>query len=211
MIVIGLNGPAGSGKDAIAAYLGQQYSTVHMEIKELLFEAAIRISGMSRAVWFAMYNDREYKESPNPYLMVNGKNVTMREFMIHVSEKVMKPMFGNDVFGKALVQKLKKVPTQDNNGHPTVVVLSDGGFVDEGVPVIDHVEAENYFLIRLHRIDEKGIEFGFGEDSRRYIYASEFPEDKQPWELDVYNHPDKMKDCAEGIMDYVFFKLGDEA
>lgn len=210
MIVIGLNGPAGSGKDAISAYLVDKYSAIHMEIKGLLFEAAIRISGLSRGVWFAMYNDRDYKESPNPYLMVNGKHVTMREYMIHVSENVMKPLFGKDVFGKALVEKLKKVPLQDKNGQPTMVVLSDGGFVDEGIPVIDQVDAENYFLIRIHRIDENGIEYGFGEDSRRYIYAAAFPEGKQPNELDVTNLPNKMKDCAEEIMDYVYFQLGDE-
>lgn len=211
MIVIGLNAPAGAGKDAIAAYLGNKYNTVHMEIKELLFEAAIRISGLSRDVWFAMYNDREYKESPNPYLMVNGKNVTMREFMIHVSEEVMKPMFGNEVFGNALVEKLKAVPeVRPGVGGPTIVVLSDGGFVEEGIPVAKLVGAENYFLFRIHRIDEDGNEYGFGADSRRYIYAGEFPQGLRPHELDVYNLPNKMEDCAESIMDYVYFKLGDD-
>ena len=206
MIVIGLNAPAGAGKDAIAEYLGNKYNTVHMEIKELLFEAAIRISGLSRDVWFAMYNNREYKENPNPYLLVNGKNVTMREFMIHVSEEVMKPMFGNEVFGNALVEKLKAVP--EVVGVPTIVVLSDGGFVEEGIPVAKLVGAENYFLIRIHRIDEEGNEYSYGADSRRYIYAHEFPRGLRPYEMDVDNLPNKMEDCAEAIMDYVYFKLG---
>lgn len=211
MIVIGLNGPAGCGKDAIAGYLSEKYGAVHMEIKELLFEAAIRISGLTREVWFSMYNDRDYKESPNPFLFVNGKSVTMREFMIHVSENVMKPMFGDDVFGKALAQKLKELPEVQPDGKKTIVVLSDGGFVSEGIPVAELVGPENYILARIHRLKEDGEFYDFGKDSRRYISAAEFPRGLRPFDRDFTNKPNNMEGCAEDIMDYVHFKIGGDA
>ncbi|MCL6409130.1 hypothetical protein EXT70_26320, partial [Dickeya dadantii] len=127
MILVNLNGPAGCGKDALCDEIEQYvntpgYEVIHMEFKELLFDIAIRSSGVSRKLWFALY-EREYKERPCPYLQINGENVSPRDWMIHCSENIMKPTFGNDVFGKAFAAKLKKLKDETPEGIKRIIVV----------------------------------------------------------------------------------------
>ena len=197
MKIISLNAPANSGKDEIAKYLSKTHGAVHMEIKGLLFEVAIRASGISKKLWDALY-EREYKERPCPYLMINGQNVSPREWMIHCSEGLMKPIFGDTVFGEALRKKLEDLE-KDNSGKEIVVVLSDGGFVAEALPNMDFVGIDNYYLARVQRVDENGSasKYGFGADSRRFLYAKDFgfPIRAVDWE----NRPNELEQLAEEI------------
>lgn len=212
MILVNLNGPIKSGKDTIAEVLmaefdPEKYFVVHMQFKELLFEVAVLTSGMTRKLWDSFY-ERLYKEEPNPFLMVNGKNVSPRQWMIHCSENVLKPVFGQDVMGKAFVKKMADL--HEAMGHDLasmnrelVVVISDGGFLDESIPVVDYVGSENYFLIRLHRLKDDGTEYDFTGDSRRYLYAKEFPVGSQPNETDVVNVEGEILETAHKIIDFV--------
>lgn len=212
MIVVNLNAPPGAGKDTICEALqtvfsGDKYFVVHMEFKELLFDVAVRTSGVTRKLWDAIY-DRIYKEQPSPYLLVNGKNVSPRQWMIHCSENVMKPIFGEDVFGKAFAKKLADL--HEAMGHELnemekelVIVISDGGFLDESLPVVDYVQADNYFLIRLHRLKDDGTEYDFAGDSRRYLYAKEFPHGSIPHETDILNVEGEVLGTAQKIVDFV--------
>ncbi len=89
MDIIVLNAPPLSGKDDISTYLCDGRPNLHHEeVKELLFEVAVRTAGISRDLWDAMYT-RRYKEIPSPYLMIDGVNVSPRQWMIHCSEKVI--------------------------------------------------------------------------------------------------------------------------
>lgn len=198
MKIIALNAPANSGKDEIAKYLSKTYGTVHMEIKELLFEVAIRAAGVSKKLWEALY-EREYKERPCPYLMVNGQSVSPREWMIHCSENLMKPIFGDTVFGDALRKKLEAMEKAHTGEEELVVVLSDGGFVAEALPNMDYVGVENYYLARVQRVDENGdpSKYGFGADSRRFLYAKDFG--FSIWAVDWENRPNELETLAEEI------------
>lgn len=207
MIVINLNAPAGAGKDALCEGLHSYINTpgldvVHMEFKELLFDIAIRASGLSRKLWFALY-EREYKEKPCPYLQINGVNVSPRDWMIHCSENIMKPTFGNDVFGKAFAAKLKKLKDETPEGLTRVVVVSDGGFLEESIPVIEVVGPDNYFLCRIHRIHPDGSAYSFEGDSRRYIYAKEFPEHLRVYETDIINEEGDLNGTVRKICEFV--------
>ncbi|AXN57791.1 hypothetical protein [Acinetobacter phage ABPH49] len=168
-----------------------------MEIKELLFEVAIRAAGVSKKLWEALY-EREYKERPCPYLMINGQNVSPREWMIHCSEGLMKPIFGNTVFGDALRKKLEALE-EENAGKELVIVLSDGGFVAEAIPNMDFVGVHNYYLARVQRVDENGdpSKYGFGADSRRFLYASDFGFAIRA--VDWENRPNELEQLAEEI------------
>ena len=127
MNIVVLNSAPGGGKDTIASYIVNHVKgTYKAEVKALLFDLAIRMSGLNRETWFALYNDRRFKESPCPYLIVGGKQVSLREYLIHISEHVMKPLFGNDFFGKQSAQRLANL----FEGNETVV-FSDGGFIEE--------------------------------------------------------------------------------
>lgn len=198
MKIISLNAPANSGKDEIAKYLSKTYGTVHMEIKELLFEVAIRAAGISKKLWEALY-EREYKERPCPYLLVNGVHVSPREWMIHCSEALMKPIFGDTVFGDALRKKLEAMEKAHTGDKELVVVLSDGGFVAEALPNMEFVGVHNYYLARVQRVDENGDEskYGFGSDSRRFLYAKDFGFPIRA--VDWINRPNELEQLAEEI------------
>lgn len=207
MILVNLNGPAGCGKDALCEEIGNYvntpgYEVIHMEFKELLFDIAIRASGVSRKLWFALY-EREYKERPCPYLQINGVNVSPRDWMIHCSENIMKPTFGNDVFGKAFAAKLQKLKDETPTGIKRIVVVSDGGFIEESIPVVEVVGPDNYFLCRIHRIKKDGSWYNFEGDSRRYIRAEEFPEELRPHEEDIVNEEGDLRGTVGKIFHFV--------
>ena len=90
-----------------------------------------------------------------PLYRINNKLYSKREALIHFSEIVIKPSFGEDAFGKALVSTLPE---------EGVVCIADGGFPQELQPVIDYVGAENVTVVRIIR---EGCTFD--NDSRDYL------------------------------------------
>lgn len=212
MIIINLNAPPKAGKDTICQGLigainHPGYEVYHMEFKELLFDVAIRAAGVSEALWYALY-DRRYKEIPTPYLIVDGVSVSPREWMIHCSETIMKPIFGNDVFGKAFAEKLRRLEEATApSGRELVIVVSDGGFIEESIPVVSKVGPQNYLLTRIHRLKEDGTEYDFTGDSRRYLFANEFPEDLRPHEADIYNDEGDVDGTVSKILSFLEAKI----
>ncbi|UGV21686.1 methyltransferase [Cronobacter phage EspYZU08] len=190
MDIIVLNAPPLSGKDDISTYLCDGRPNLHHEeVKELLFEVAVRTAGISRDLWDAMCT-RRYKEIPSPYLMIDGVNVSPRQWMIHCSEKVIKPLFGKSAFGKAAVEKLKQSYANDE-----VIVFSDGGFPEEIQELSDHAYATGgeFFLARIHR---KG--YDWGNDSRNWLYLDGI----RGHEKDFDNKEGKLTDCAESVLEW---------
>lgn len=211
MLVVVINGPAKSGKDTICEELVSRFNhedlnVVHMEFKELLFDAVTRTAGVSRQLWDSLY-DRKYKERPSPYLVVDGEQISPRNMMIHISENVMKPIFGKDVFGKAFTERLKQVEAS-SGGKKTLVVVSDGGFIEEALPVVQYLGKDNYLLIRLHRVDKSGEEYTFAGDSRNYLYANDFPEELRPKDHDVWNMQGEFHNTMATIRDIIEKHVG---
>lgn len=154
MIVI-LNAPPHCGKDTIANILKDSHGFAKTEFKHTMFKAALGLSGLSEEEYMARYNNRELKESPWDKL----GGLSCRGFMIHISENVMKPLFGQDVFGKRASSACDFAMTcgYDN------IVFSDGGFIDEIKAL--HEGGHEVLVVRLHRDG-----YGFGNDSRNYLY-----------------------------------------
>lgn len=149
--IIILNGPPGSGKDAICNYLVDYWPDCkHLEVKKRLFELVLSISGMEPGEWWALYDNRITKEKPHPKLA----NLSPRQFMIHVSESVMKPLFGKDYFGRYAAEQVAK-------HHHGMVVFSDGGFPEE-VQLLS--AAGSVHLVHIYR---EG--YSFEGDSRNYL------------------------------------------
>lgn len=206
IVIINLNGPAKSGKDALAEEIllcldPKKYFGFHVEFKELLVNAAVKAAGISRKLWDALY-EREYKEVPQPYFVVNGKQVSARGWLIHISESVMKPLFGEDVFGIALAKKIKDLTDCMDLDEKLVFVISDGGFVDESVPVVDLAGEDNYHLFRISRINEEtGQYYTFVGDSRNYVYAHQFPKGSQPQDYEIQNKNGDLNGTAKAIIE----------
>ncbi|WP_133670662.1 hypothetical protein [Burkholderia pseudomallei] len=205
-----LNGPAKSGKDTILNRIAMQQAqkgnvmVIGMEFKEALIDFAVRTAGISRKLWDALY-EREYKELPTPYLQINGENVSPRQWLIHISESVVKPMLGEDFFGKVVAGKIKnQMEAVSDLGYEYVFfVFSDGGFPSEALPIIELLGRENYFVSRLHRYDENGDEYTFDGDSRMYLMPEFFQEAVRPFIFDVINREGGQGTCAATVMSIV--------
>lgn len=146
-----LNGPAGCGKDTLADILVTSgFFDEKLSFKSPIFDVARGVLSKDDFDKFIKnYDDRSFKESHQSFL--GGK--TPREFMIWISEVVMKPVFGNDVFGKRLYSKIV-------DGF---YVSSDGGFASEIEPLLSN--GVDVMIVRLHRDG-----FDFSGDSRSYLY-----------------------------------------
>ncbi|WKV16879.1 hypothetical protein [Escherichia phage PH1062] len=170
--IIILNGPASVGKDTIGNALAADYNCIPTSFKRPMFEIAASILG-ARAFskFITAYDDRDQKEQPQSFL--GGK--TCREFMIWISETVVKPLFGNQQFGKLMSEHIRLC----DEGF--CFVCTDGGFPDEVIRLVE--DGHDVTLVRLF-MDGKN----FAGDSRDYIRIKEshFPDYKKYNEHDVH-------------------------
>ena len=150
--VIILNGPAGCGKDTLAMALVEMgFAKGITSFKNPMFNIALAALGPDAYHEFLDgYDDRARKEKPEGFL--NG--LSRRQFMIAISEQFIKPVFGDDYFGKYLAENL---PDGDE-----VFVVSDGGFASEVAPIV--AAGNDVRIVRLHR---EG--YTFEGDSRGYL------------------------------------------
>lgn len=167
LYVVILNGPPNSGKDASASFMSQfhyaEIPFVHSEMKHQLVALTKLIWNVSDEDWEHMYT-RENKELPNELL----GGLSPRNALIQTSEEVIKPVYGRDYFGIAAARSLQ------NN---TITVFSDGGFVEELLPIVNAVGVDNVLVIRIHR---EGCDFS--KDSRDYL-----PDGVAGTTVDLYN------------------------
>lgn len=158
--IIILNGPPGCGKDTIGNLLTKNVDHfMHMvSFKKPLFDiAASMLSKRDFRKFLLAYNYRELKESPLGCL--NG--MSPREFIIWISEEVIKPRFGSGYFGDRLTSHINEIGNYD-------VVCTDGGFIDE---IISLVMNSNH-QVKLCRLHRNG--FTFENDSRDYISLPDY-------------------------------------
>ena len=151
--VILFNAPAGSGKDECAEYISDKYGATHLEFKGRLFDITQVIYGITDEDWKLHYS-RDLKEKP--WIKLDG--LSPRQALIGVSEEVIKPIFGKRYFGEALASELEE----------GFNVVSDSGFPDELMPVIESVGKENILVVKIKR---DGC--SFVGDSRSYLNTDE--------------------------------------
>jgi hypothetical protein len=153
--IIVMNSAPNTGKDTAADYIAEKYQAQHLRFKDGLYKVAAMVAGVNAKDLKYIATERELKEVPNPYFIVNGKAVSPRQWLIHCSENVVKPLLGKDFFGKQLAQSI----TSD------LVVISDSGFESEIVPLL---QAGHYICVI--RIERDG--YTFEGDSRSYLPTS---------------------------------------
>ena len=150
MGVIIFNGPPGTGKDEACLFFKQRGFT-HLSFKYHLFRATTEFYDVSLAWFMEGYDDRSIKERPEHRL----DGFSRRQALIFVSEEVIKPRYGKDYFGAMAAKEMEL----DGN-----YCFSDGGFMEELIPIINTIEAENISIVQLTR---EGCDFS--SDSRRYF------------------------------------------
>lgn len=149
MIVL-FNGPPLSGKDFAADYFKEK-GFKHLSFKYQLYKETIKFFDVSEQWFMERYKNRDEKEVPSIHL----GHMSCREAMIYVSEKVIKPRKGLDYFGQQVANEIEECKNY---------CISDGGFIDELVPVINRIGSDNFVLVQLTR---EGCDYS--TDSRRYF------------------------------------------
>ena len=145
--VVVFNAPPGSGKDEACKWLeefqlfhdkteGVIYIPIHKEFKGKLFAITQEIFSVSEEEWDEHYT-RELKEVA--WDKLNG--LSPRQALIFVSEDIIKPNFSKTYFGESLAKSL-------DHG---INVISDGGFDEEMIPIIDAVGKENILVVKIKR------------------------------------------------------------
>lgn len=170
--IIILNGPVGVGKDTIGNELAAHYDCNLASFKRPMFGIAASLLGVRAFNEFMeAYDDRERKEQPQSFL--GGK--TCREFMIWISESVVKPLFGDHHFGKLMSEHIRL------HDEGSCFVCTDGVFPDEVIQLVE--DGHDVTVVRL-LMDGKT----FAGDSRKYIRIKEshLPDHKKYNEHDVH-------------------------
>lgn len=156
-----LNGPPGCGKDALARFLVENVKTAkHLMFKESLYKLSLDAAGL-QSHYTELFTDRQLKESvtTSPFY-VAGQKVSPRQWLIHISENLIKPNFGKSFFGD-------KAASIVEASNAKLFVFSDGGFKEEILPLIavGHVT-----IIQIKR---PGC--SFEGDSRDWLHSNMFP------------------------------------
>lgn len=139
-LIVIFNGPPDSGKDHAAKHFSKKFGAPHFEMKEALRRTAHQMTTTIMEGWpeflcadreivedsaVLLCNSMEYNKSLKSTMKQSiWGDRTWREFLIHISEDIMKPIFGQDVFGRAA----RKLVRESNS---PVVFFSDGGFQEE--------------------------------------------------------------------------------
>jgi len=157
--IIFINGPPRSGKDTAGEILAEATGGELFKFAEPLKLMAHRLVSAfaphaipERAEHAADFFE-DVKDEPQPYLF--GK--TWRQYYIAVSETLIKPLHGDDFFGKVLATDIANLSTG-------TAIITDSGFMVETPPIVERFGAENCLLLRMRRTG-----CNFSSDSREYL------------------------------------------
>ena len=165
------NGPPRVGKDTAQqslmghlAALG--YSPVPMWFARELKDMTHRLYGLDHLPFDAF---ESLKDTPQPMF----RGLTTRQAYIAVSERLMKPIHGEDVFGQMAATRVKMIEAANRgkDGEENAFVFADCGFSHELNPVINHIGADCCVLIRLIWSGKDVRDFS--KDSRSYVYRND--------------------------------------
>lgn len=171
--IIVLNGPAGSGKDTLADLTVDLFNSkivkpnrqlAHSLIMAQKFKFAEPIVNFMRSQ--LGINRQELELAKRAGRTLHGTNVSVRDTMIAFSEKFMKPLYGEDIFGRLAAEEIEQFFTKAsvNAMSRAVAVISDSGFDAELEALVKAHPSAKFLVVYLGR---KG--YSFEGDSRAYI------------------------------------------
>ena len=153
MKIICINGAPGCGKDTLAEHMLPQIST---ECEICKFSTPLKeLAAYFFDIRIEDIESREWKNS----VLCSKTGRTGRDFLIDISEKLIKPNLGNDWFAEDLCDYLSA-------DTPVVALITDSGFQIEVDALIKRFGAEAVGVIQIHRSG-----YTYDGDSREYVTA----------------------------------------
>lgn len=186
--IVIFNAPPCSGKDVSADYMHSYFqSGQRLSFKEALYQDTAKYFDIDVNDLIEYHEDRSLKEIPSElfpkhkkhslkqyffallfvigavfnirYLMSLGY-YSSREALIHVSEDIMKPKYGQDYYGRKFLEKVE-------HSSERYSFASDGGFRFEILPLLD--AGYNVYIVHLERLGAT-----FDNDSRTLLTEDDF-------------------------------------
>lgn len=151
------NGPPSCGKDTIVENAIKRTNDLWV-----LEKFAYPLKKGMRDILSLSDSEYEYYDSPGVKDQPQERffGVSPRNFQINLSELFFKPTFGEDIFGRLMVDRIKR----RKNYQKEIFLVSDSGFESEAKVLLDEFGKENVFLFRINR---EGCDYN--NDSRGYI------------------------------------------
>lgn len=157
MRIVLLNGPPRSGKDTVAKALTAE-GYAHLSLARILKERAHALFGLK--VPFDFFEDRK----DEPASEFGG--MTPRQVYIDVSEKIVKPAMGKDIWARWLRQQIDGF-LADGVRPEVGWAVSDLGFPYEVPPLVAGFDP---LIVQVHRLGTS-----FKNDSREYVAYAGVP------------------------------------
>jgi len=152
--VLFVNGAPRAGKDTVGEIIKRQARGIVHVAK---FAHALKVA--THALYGHLYAAPDAWEHCKDEPSRDFLGITPRQAYIGTSERYFKPMHGADVFGRLLLESLKR---EARDAH--VIAITDSGFVEEARPIVEHYGADNCALLRVVRV---GCDFN--GDSRSHV------------------------------------------
>lgn len=166
-LIIAFNGAPFSGKDSLADHLfditqSRVYSYPKVKstlervmIKDTLIELTKKHYNISDERFIELNANPEIKSTPMDEL----GGLTIRQCLIHVSEDIYKPSYGDNYFISKTADKM--------NDPDKVYIITDLGF-DIETKVLSEKYGQNFVVVVIKRPG-----FDFSMDSRKYLDVSQ--------------------------------------
>ena len=151
-MIILLNGPPGCGKDTAAEFIKKRLNCREYKFSAPLKSALRELLSIDSDRWSQLL---AYGAKDEPLL---PQGVSIRQALIKLSEEYLKPMLGQDIFGHIAVRRMKRMVSASH------IVVSDIGFTQEVVPVLDEFTVKRIRILQISR-----THCTFKDDSREYI------------------------------------------
>lgn len=159
MRIIGFNGPPGSGKDTLAEMVLEkmEYMQVTVPVKLESLSMPLRKIAYQMVDWRGELDGPDYARFKDTIFDQFG--VSGRQLMIDVSEKFLKPVYGESVLARMLLER--------NAGFYGVLLVRDTGFKTELETLEFVLDPADVYVVQVHRPGHT-----FEGDSREWVAGS---------------------------------------
>lgn len=143
--VVLISGPKGSGKDTLARILNSQSNHLWVGWRRHIEKFAKPLMDAADAHGFG-----PDKSAHHP-LDEDKLGPTRREWMIHLSENVVKPQFGKAIYGQMCARRILDRGGECRLGRNNIFFISDSGFRHEAAAVMWMLGDQNCLRIHINR------------------------------------------------------------